>query len=120
LRERFHAESWMDWQQTTVNAASRPGFIQLVRTPPEQRAPDVLQQSNDKMEHLMHMLETHLIERAYMNGATFSMADIPIACEVHRWFGLPQSRQARPRIERWFQTLCARPASAGVLDMALS
>lgn len=120
LPERFQAESWMDWQQTTLNPASRPGFIQLVRTPPEQREPEVLKQSNDKMEHLMGMLDAHLSERAHMNGPAFSMADIPLACEVHRWFGLPQARQPRPHIERWYQHLRERPASAGVLDQPLS
>lgn len=120
LSERFHAESWMDWQQTTVNAASRPGFIQLVRTAPAAFAPEVLKQSNEKMESLMAMLDAHLAQHAFMNGANFSMADIPIGCEVHRWFGLPQTRQPRPHIERWYAGLCARPASAGVLDQPLS
>ena len=26
LRNRFDAERWMDWQQTTLNPVSRPGF----------------------------------------------------------------------------------------------
>ncbi len=120
LGERFHAESWMDWQQTQLNPASRPGFIQLVRTTPADRQPEVLKASNEKVEALMALLDAHLARQAHMNGADFSMADIPIACEVHRWFGLPQTRQPRPHIERWYQGLRARPASAGVLDQALA
>lgn len=120
LRERFQAESWMDWQQTMLNPASRPGFIQLVRTAPAERQPEVLKQSNDKVESLMSILDAHLAQHAYMNGAHFSMADIPIGCEVHRWFGLPQARQPRPHVERWFQQMRARTASAGVLDQPLS
>lgn len=30
LQQRFNAERWMDWQQTTVNPASRGGFWQLI------------------------------------------------------------------------------------------
>ncbi len=120
LRERFDAERWMDWQQTTLNPASRPGFIQLVRTPASQRDDAVLSESNAAVEKLMERIDSHLAHRSFMVGERFSMADIPVACEVHRWFGLPQTRTPRPHVERWYQTLLARPASRGVLDQALS
>ncbi|WP_341923316.1 glutathione S-transferase [Polaromonas sp. YR568] len=120
LRERFDAERWMDWQQTTLNPASRPGFWQLVRTPPEQRDAALLDESNAAVEALMAMLDAHLAQRHFMVGERFTVADIPVACEVHRWFGLPQPRQSRPHLERWYEQLCARQASKGVLDLALS
>jgi glutathione S-transferase len=120
LRERFDAERWMDWQQTTLNPVSRPGFWQLVRTPPEQRNPDVIAESNAAVEALMFTLDMHLAHREFMVGHRFTVADIPLACEVHRWFGLPQPRQSRPHIERWYAGLRARQASKGVLDLALS
>jgi glutathione S-transferase len=37
------------------------------------------------------MLDAHLARRAFMAGDTLTMADIPIACEMHRWWGLPLS-----------------------------
>jgi glutathione S-transferase len=120
LRERFDAERWMDWQQTTLNPVSRPGFWQLVRTPPEQRNPDVIAESNAAVEALMFTLDMHLAHREFMVGHRFTVADIPLACEVHRWFGLPQPRQSRPHLERWYASLRARQASMGVLDLALS
>ena len=120
LRDRFDAERWMDWQQTTLNPASRPGFWQLVRTPPEQRNAAVVAESNAAMESLMATLDAHLAQRSFMVGERFSMADIPLACEVHRWFGLPQTRHSRPHIERWFAAIRARQTSQGVLDMALA
>lgn len=120
LRERFAAEQWMDWQQTTLNPASRPGFWQLIRTPPEQRNPALIAESNAAVESLMATLDAHLARHAFMVGERFSMADIPVACEVHRWFGLPQPRQSRRNIERWYESLCDRQASKGVLDLALT
>ena len=120
LRQRFDAERWMDWQQTTLNPVSRPGFWQLVRTPPEQRNPAVVAESNAAVEALMFTLDMHLAQRAFMVGDHFTMADIPLACEVHRWFGLPQPRQSRPHIERWYESLRSRQASKGVLDLALT
>ena len=120
LPERFDAERWMDWQQTTVNPASRPGFWQLIRTPADQRNAKTIADSNAAVELLMATLDAHLVERRFVLGEHFSMADIPLGCEVHRWLALPQPRQKRSHLERWFAELCARPASQGVLDMVLS
>ena len=49
-----------------------------------------------------------------------TMADIPIACEVHRWSGLPIDRPARPHLDRWYRGIAALPAARGVLDLPLS
>jgi glutathione S-transferase len=68
----------------------------------------------------MGMLDAQLATRSFMVSERFTMADIPLGCEVHRWFGLPQTREPRPHIERWFAALAARPAAKGVLDMALA
>ena len=119
LQERFDAERWMEWQQTMVNPASRNGFWHLIRLPADQRDPALIAQSNAAVELLMAMLDAHLATHSFMVGERFTMADIPLGCEVQRWFGLPQTREKRPNIERWFATLLARPAAAGVLDLAL-
>ena len=55
-----------------------------------------------------------------MAGANFTMADIPIGCEVHRWFGLPQTRPSWPHLERWFAAVSGRSGAMGVLDQPLS
>ncbi len=120
LRERFDAERWMEWQQTAVNPASRPGFWQLIRTPAGQRDMAQVAESNAAVESLMATLDAHLAGRSFMVGERFTMADIPLACEVQRWFGLPQTRQSRPNIERWYANISARQTSKGVLDLPLS
>ena len=120
LRQRFDAERWMEWQQTMLNPASRPGFWQLVRTPAGQQDARQIAESNAEVEPLMATLDAHLAQHEFIAGERFTMADIPLGCEVHRWFGLPQQRVTRPHISRWYEGLCARQASKGVLDMALS
>jgi len=122
LAARFDAERWMDWQQTTLNPAGREAFVQWVRTPPERRDGAAAGRSVTATERLLAQLDAHLATRAHMTGDAFTMADIPIGCEVHRWFGLPAAEYRRPRwpnVERYFAALCARPASRGVLDLAL-
>ena len=120
LQQRFDAERWMEWQQTTVNPASRNGFWHLIRLPADQRDPALVAQSNAAVEPLMAMLDAHLATRSFLVGERFTMADIPLGCEVQRWFGLPQERQPRPHVERWFAALLARPAAKGVLDLSLA
>jgi glutathione S-transferase len=122
LVARFDAERWMDWQQTTLNPAGRDAFIQWVRTPADRRDPAAAARSAQATEPLLAMLDTHLATRGYMGGDRLTMADIPIGCELHRWFGLPADLYARPawpNLERYFAALRARPAARGVLDLAL-
>ena len=120
LTGRFDAERWMDWQQTTLNPAGRNAFMQLIRTPADKRSADLVAQSVSATEPLMALLDAHLSRHAFMAGDRFTMADIPIACELHRWHGLPLERPARPHIGRWYQGILANPASRGVLDLPLT
>ncbi|MES3003376.1 MAG: glutathione S-transferase [Pseudomonadota bacterium] len=120
LARRFDAERWMDWQQTTANPASRNGFIQLIRTPADQRDAKLLEQSVAAMEPLMAILDAHLARQRFMAGDVFTMADIPIACEVHRWRGLPLEHPAHPHLMRWYEGILSKPAAHGVLDLPLS
>jgi len=120
LKTRFDAERWMDWQQTTLNRASGPAFVQWIRTPAERRDAQAIAQSVAATEPLFSLLDAHLAQQPFMAGDALTMADIPIACEVHRWWGLPQPRPAWPHIERWYAHWLALPASRGVLDLPLS
>jgi glutathione S-transferase len=120
LAKRFDAERWMDWQQTTLNRAGGAAFIQLIRTPTDHRDPAAIAQSVTAMAPLLVQLDQHLSTRAYMTGDAFTMADIPVACEIHRWFGLPQERTALPHLERWYAAIQARPAVRGVLELPLA
>lgn len=122
LGERFNAERWMDWQQTALNPVSGGAFVQWIRTAPQERDDTVIARSVNASEPLFAILDAHLADRAYMSGAHFTMADIPIGCEVHRWFGLPvteYTHPAWPNLERWFADVSARAGARGVLDLAL-
>jgi glutathione S-transferase len=120
LAKRFDAERWMDWQQTTLNRESGAAFVQWFRTPEDKRDDAVIARSTAATEPAMAQLNAHLANRAFVCGAEFSMADIPVACDVHRWFALPQPRPSWPHLERWFASILERPATRGVLDLPLS
>ena len=120
LAQRFEAERWMDWQQTTLNRAGGAAFLQLIRTPEAQRDHAAIAQSVAAMAPLLEQLNTYLADRAYLAGDHFGMADIPVGCDIHRWFGLPQARPALPHLERWYASVAARPAARGVLELPLT
>lgn len=98
LAQRFDAERWMDWQQTTLNPAGRPAFIQYVRTPAGRRDPAVVEKSAAATEALMAVLDAHLARRAFMTGDAFTMADIPITARSTA--GRP-CRASGPRGRTW-------------------
>jgi glutathione S-transferase len=120
LPARFDAERWMDWQQTTLSPAGRNAFVQLIRTPADRRDPQLIAASVVATEPLWAMVDQHLASQPFIAGDRLTMADLPIACEVHRWTGLPLPRIERPSLDRWYKLLLARPSSRGVLDLELS
>ena len=120
LPQRFDAERWMDWQQTTLNPAGRTAFIQWFRTPSPQRDMALIAQSTAATESLLALLDAHLSRQPFMAGDRLTMADIPVVCEVHRWLALPQPHPGRAHLQRWFGTLRSRPAARGVFDFPLS
>ncbi len=120
IATRFAAEQWMDWQQTTLNPAGRDAFIQWIRTPPAQRNDALIAASVAATEPLLDLLDAHLARQPFLAGDRFTMADIPVGCEIHRWWGLPQERAARPNLDRWYQAVGSRTGARGVLDQALS
>ena len=120
IQQQFDAERWMDWQQTTLNNASRDAFYHWIRVKPELRSHALIAKSVEATEPLLQMVDNLLTNRAYVAGDHLTMADIPIACEIHRWWGLPQPRPAFVHIERWYTQMLAHPASRGVLDLSLA
>lgn len=119
LQARMDAERWMDWQQTTLNPAGRGAFLQLIRTPAGERDAQQLARSVAATEPLFALLDRELAGRAYVCGDRFTMADIPLGCEAHRWFNLPLERGDWPHVARWYAALRARPAAQTVLDQPL-
>lgn len=120
IGQQFNAERWMDWQQTTLNNASRDAFYQWIRVKPELRNHSLIAKSVGETEPLLHIIDNQLSGRIFIAGDHLTMADIPLVCEVHRWWGLPQARPAWVNIERWYKQILQHTASRGVLDLPLA
>jgi glutathione S-transferase len=120
LQARFDAERWMDWQQTALNPAGRDAFIQLIRTSPEARDSAAITRSTTTTERLWDLLEHHLAHQPFIAGTHFTIADIPIACESHRWRNLPINHHPRPNLDRWYTEIANTEAARGVFDITLA
>ncbi len=123
-QQRFDAERWMDWQQSELNRASGPPFVQWFRTAPDQRNHALIDEFTRKMQRCLEIVEVHLAQQPFMAGQCLTMADIPILCEVHRWWAVRavsgDAGVAYPAIERWYAPLLAYSASKGVLDLPVT
>jgi glutathione S-transferase len=117
-RTRAIANQWMDWA-FSVQAALRPVFWGLVRTPPEKRDAAAIEEGRRKSAELMAILDAALKDRPHVAGG-FSMGDIPLGCHVQIWMRLPIERPAHPHLQAWFERLAARAAFSKVVDIPLS
>lgn len=120
LKARFNAERWMDWQQTTFSPSGRDAFWQLIRIAEPERDMKKVDASIAGTEILLDRFEIHMSTTPFVAGDALTMADIPMACELHRWFGLNLASKSRPYIEAWYTKMNARPASKNVFMLPLS
>ena len=120
LRQRADADRWMDWHATELMPAMRNAFMQMIRTAPESRSQQLIDESNAATEPLMAILEEHLAGRHYLCAQQFTVADIAVGASVHRWFGLPQPHAPRANVQAWYRRLMTRPAVAGVLTLPIT
>jgi glutathione S-transferase len=119
LRQRADAERWMDWA-FTFQRAMRDVFWGLIRTPPEKRNAQAIEEGIRQSHALAAMLDKALADRPYVAGRDFTMGDIPIGCEVQRWMRVPIERPKLPILEAWFERLRARPPFAQHVDLPLT
>jgi glutathione S-transferase len=119
-RARADIDRWMEWQSTGYTPAMGPAFLGLVRTPADKRDAASIEASRVRSEAFSAVLDAHLANRTFVTGEAFTIADIVIGCAVHRWLGLPLERTARPNLERYYRTLCARPGAKGVVSLPVN
>lgn len=107
-RERFLAEQWMDWQQTTLHSGMTTLFWGWVRTEPAQRDLDALETTRRNTAQVWAQLDAHLARQPFVAGEALTMGDIPAGCLAWRWFQLPIERPELPHVKAWYERLTER------------
>jgi len=104
------ADQWMDFEDTMIMPTMIPIFWGLVRTAPEDRDNSRIAKAIDRAGELWAMVDAHLASNDYMAGSQFSIGDIPLGPQVHRWMELVPERPAMPHLEDWYRRLTERTA----------
>jgi glutathione S-transferase len=112
-KRRAAVDRWLDWTLSTVQPVDRPVFWALVRTPPEKRDMAAIQKSAEAAAEVWRIAEHHLSTRRYIEGDSFSLADIAIGAYARRWLGVEGiTRPQQPHLERWLSLLRERAGFA--------
>ena len=106
---RADGERWMDWQLSVLGPAMTPLFWGLIRTPPEKRDANAIENGRKATAEAFKILDAHLASRDYVTGNALTIGDIPVAPFVHRWYGLPIERPKLANVEKYYARLGERP-----------
>ncbi len=106
---RAQVEKWMDWQATELNNSWRYAFMALVRQSAAHRDPAALAAGIADWNRNMRILDAQLsTTNAYVNGATFTLADIVLGLAVHRWMAAPIDHPQLTAVTAYYQLLSDR------------
>jgi glutathione S-transferase len=101
----------MDWSQTTLQPDFLTGiFWGFYRTPEAQRDLSAIKRRVDLCARHFRLLDRHLENRSFMLGDALTLADIPIATNLYRYFNLEIDRPSVPNVEACYARLQQRPA----------
>lgn len=106
---RSEVDCWMDWQLGTLNNGITPLFQSIVRTPVDQRQPEVVEQHRAATARWMSLLDAALAQREFIAGPTLSLADLALGPSVYRWFELQVERPKQPHLQAWYERMAQRP-----------
>jgi len=110
-RTRAGIEKWIDWQATEFNIAWRYAFMALARRHPAFDDPRRIAASRADWSRMLGILDAQLATTgAFVAGAAFTLADIPIGLSVNRWFMTPMERPAFTHVAAYYERLSERPA----------
>lgn len=103
--ERARCEGWMDWQLGTLSAVMVPLFWGIVRTPPEERDPAMIESLRGRASGLFAILDRALGDKFYLGGGDFTLADIPCGVWAYRWHELGFHEASMTRLNQWYRRL---------------
>jgi glutathione S-transferase len=108
---RAEVDRWIDWQATELNNSWRYAFSAIVRRHPAFGDAIQVEASVADWTRMMAILNARFtVTGAYVAGAAFTLADIPIGLSVNRWFMTPLQHPAFAAVAAYYERLSARPA----------
>ena len=108
-KQRARVDQWIDWQASDLNASWRYAFSALVRKLPGYSDEKEIAKSLESWGRNMAILDRQLAATgAYVAGADFTLADIPVGLSVLRWRQTPTGHGDLPFLGAYYQRLLDR------------
>ncbi|MFB9865903.1 glutathione binding-like protein [Vreelandella sulfidaeris] len=107
-RERFIVLQWLHWQMGGLGpmAGQNHHFCHYAPQKIEYAIERYVRETN----RLYSVLDHRLAEQTYVGGDDYSIADMAIYPWIVPWEKQRQTLEEFPDLERWFETIKARPA----------
>ena len=101
----------MDWSQATLQSDFLMGvFWGFYRTPEAQRNLPAIAAKVTACARHFRLLDRVLADRPFLCGESLTLADIPAAISLYRYFAIEIERPSVPNVEAWYRRLQERPA----------
>ncbi|WP_408951999.1 glutathione binding-like protein [Lysobacter sp. Hz 25] len=111
-RARLEVTQWLFWQMAGLGPmAGQAGHFRVYAPEP---LPYAIERYTQEVKRLYGVLDRRLADRAYLGGDAYSIADIACYPWIVPHAGLGQDLAATPHLQRWFQSIAARPATQRV------
>lgn len=108
--ERANSYQWSFWSSAELQDPIIQVFIQKVFMPEDKRSQAVIDENMAKLPALMTTLDNALASKTYLNGKTFTLADLNtmsvVSIAAHIGLNLSQYKN----IDSWMKAISDRPA----------
>ena len=120
LKVRADADRWMDWCTSMLAPTFIPVFMNLVRTPPEQRNLQAIENGSKKTAEVLARLDAALSGCQFIAGEQLSVADIAFGPVVYLVQSVLPDRPKLANYDAWYARIAARPAFRKVVALPVS
>jgi len=109
-KRRAPIDQWMDWSATTFQPHIVGLFWSYWRTPEEQRNPQAIANLQEQTVRDLRMIGAIVGANGFIAGNAFTIADIPIATHLYRYFTMGLPTPALPNIKAYYARVQQRRA----------
>jgi GST-like protein len=110
IRQKYEVTQWVVWQM--ANQGPKFGeYGHFKRAAPANGDQSyALRRFSDETNRLYGVLNNRLVDRRYLAGDTYTIADIASYPWAVIWKGQDQDLEEFPHVKRWFEEISDRPA----------
>ena len=98
-------DQWIDWGSFTFASPCSLLTANKLSLPQDQRDDLIAEKAKKEILSLLKLLDDHLVNKKFIVGEKFSLADIPLGIWCHRCINLEMSFKNFTNIKNWYLNL---------------